>query len=327
MIEFSPSNPAVAFPLIVLSAVALDAAFGDPKAIYGRVSHPVVLLGRLIDHLDQAWNDRQASDSARRTRGMLASFLVIASAALPSWLFILIVRDISFGWVLEAAAISTLLAWRGLRDGVMAVAHGLDEGLNPGREAVSHIVGRTPDTLDHNGVARAAIESGAENLSDGVIAPLFWCLLLGLPGLAAYKAVNTLDSMIGHRTERFEAFGGFAARLDDAMNWLPARLTGLLICAAAVVLPMASGKDAFEAMRRDAGTHRSPNAGWPEAATAGALGLALGGPRIYQGETVEEPFMGHGRAEATASDIAASVVLTQTAYLLALAAILALWIW
>jgi adenosylcobinamide-phosphate synthase len=169
---------------------------------------------------------------------------------------------------------------------------------------VQHVVGRDPDTLDEPGVARAALESLAENLSDAVTAPIFWALLLGLPGILAYKAINTADSMIGHPSERHEHFGWAAARLDDLLNYLPARIAGMIMCAAAAVVPGGSARAAWEAMWRDAPKHRSPNAGWPEAAMAGGLGLALAGPRVYDGEPVEDAWMGAGgRADATAADV------------------------
>ncbi|MGH6959089.1 MAG: adenosylcobinamide-phosphate synthase CbiB, partial [Dongiaceae bacterium] len=188
---------------------------------------------------------------------------------------------------------------------VAAVAEALEAGgLPAGRYAVSHIVGRDPEQLDDAGVSRAALESLAENFSDGVTAPLFWGLLLGLPGLLAYKAINTADNMIGHRTERHEAFGWAAARLDDLVNLLPARLAGATLAAAAAFLRSTDPAVAWHTMRRDAPKHRSPNAGWPEAAMAGALSLALNGPRAYHGEFIDDPWMGAGgRSDATPGDI------------------------
>jgi adenosylcobinamide-phosphate synthase len=207
------------------------------------------------------------------------------------------------GWVPLALAMGTLIAVRGLYDHVAAVAAGLEQGLAPGRRAVAHIVGRDPASLDAHGVARAAIESTAENFADGVVAPLFWGMLFGLPGMAAYKAINTLDSMIGHRSPRYVHFGRFAAHLDDVANWLPARLSALLILGAALCLPGMTPDAGWRAMWRDASRHRSVNAGWPEAAMAGALGLRLAGPRRYAGELVDDAWMGNGRAAATPSDI------------------------
>ena len=196
-----------------------------------------------------------------------------------------------------------LLANRDLFDHARRVASGLDKSLSEGRHAVAHIVGRDPETLNEAGVARAAIESVAENFSDGVVAPMFYYVLFGLPGILAYKAVNTLDSMVGYRNERFGSFGWAAARLDDIVNLPASRLSGGLIVLAAYLLPGMSGRDALAAMRRDAYKHRSPNAGWPEAGMAGALGVALAGPRVYGGRHVEDHWMGSGRQEASPHDI------------------------
>ena len=203
----------------------------------------------------------------------------------------------SWGWIVESLAAFALIAQRGLYLHVRDVAVALRrDGLDGGRRAVAHIVGRDPEALDAHGVCRAAIESCAENFADGVVAPVFWYLVAGLPGLAVYKAVNTLDSMIGHRSGDYRAFGAASARLDDAVNLLPARLSGLTAALAALATPGADARAALAAMRRDAGNHTSPNAGWPEAAFAGALGIALAGPRSYGGGTVGGAWMGDGRA-------------------------------
>jgi adenosylcobinamide-phosphate synthase len=233
-----------------------------------------------------------------------------------------LLAGLPFGWLVEGLIASTLFAFRGLYDAVRAVAHGLGDSLEAGRNAVSRIVGRDPASLDAGGVARAAAESAAENFSDGFVAPVFWFLLLGLPGLLAYKAVNTLDSMIGHRNARFEAFGKVAARLDDAVNFLPARLAGLLLVLAALPLPGASAAGAWRSMLRDAPKHRSPNAGWQEAALAGALGLALAGPRQYGGQVVEDHWMGDGRRNVTAADLGRVLDLYLTAGALLFAAVI-----
>jgi adenosylcobinamide-phosphate synthase len=227
------------------------------------------------------------------------------------------------GWVVEGLAMSTLLAQRSLVDHVQAVAAALRRSLPEGRLAVSQIVGRDPETLDHPAVARAAIESLAENLSDGFVAPLLWGALLGLPGMLAYKALNTLDSMVGHRTPRHLHLGWASARLDDLANLLPARLTGALLCLAALMLgPTAAGR-AWTAMCRDARLHRSPNAGWPEAAMAGALDLRLAGPRAYGGRMVEDAWMGDGRAASTPADIEAAIRLAWAGWGLAAVLLLA----
>ena len=340
---------------ILLLAMAVDLVAGDPKWLYRLLPHPVVLLGRLIDALSRSLN-RQALPRGRRIiRGGLCSLLVVGLAGgigvalhvllagLPfGWIvdglctvlvvglaagfglaLHLLLAPLPFGWIVEGLLASSLLAFRGLYDAVRAVARGLGESLAAGRAAVGHIVGRDPASLDAAGVARAAAESAAENFSDGFVAPVFWFVVLGLPGLLAYKAINTLDSMIGHRDARFEAFGKVAARLDDAANLLPARLAGLLIVLAAVLLPSASAAAAWRAMRRDAPKHRSPNAGWQEAAVAGALGLALAGPRHYGGQRVEDHWMGDGRSAVTAEDLARVLDLYLTAGGLVFAAVMA----
>jgi adenosylcobinamide-phosphate synthase len=229
--------------------------------------------------------------------------------------------------VAVALIASTLIAQRSLHDHVERVATALEqEGLAGGRQAVSQIVGRDPDALDEAGVARAAIESLAENFSDGVVAPVFWLAIGGLAGGAAYKAINTADSMIGHRTPRHSDFGFAAARLDDLVNLPASRLSALLIVLAAAISNNASASNAWTAVWRDARHHRSPNAGWPEAAMAGALGLSLAGPRVYGGVTVDDATMGDGRREAGAQDIRAALALYRRAdgILIALVAALAL---
>jgi len=258
--------------------------------------HPVVWIGALIAALDRRL-------PRRRRAGVLAMLVVLAVSVAPTAALAFVLQG--FGGVLLLAVLgSTLLAQRSLDQHVAAVATGLRLGLQQGRAAVSQIVGRDPERLDAAGVARAAIESLAENFSDGVVAPAFWGALLGLPGMAAYKAVNTADSMIGHRTPRHERFGWFAARLDDWLNLVPSRLAALWLLLAALLMPGARSGQAWRAVWRDARRHRSPSAGWPEAAMAGALGLRIAGPRFYHGVASTDGWMGDGRAEATADDIA-----------------------
>jgi len=291
-------------PTILLLALALDAAFGDPDRLYRAVAHPITLIGRGIGWLDGRCNRDSDRAGVRRAWGTAATAIIAGAALLLGWLLHRGLQALPLGWLVEAGLMSTLIAQHGLFKHVAAVATGLERnGLKGGRDAVRHIVGRDPDSLDEPGVARAALESLAENFSDGVTAPLFWALLLGLPGILAYKAVNTADSMVGHRTPRHEAFGWAAARLDDLLNLVPARLAGLLLAAAALLMPGGDPRSALRTMWRDAPKHRSPNAGWPEAALAGALGLALAGPRRYHGERVDDAWMGSGRAEATIDDI------------------------
>ncbi len=288
---------------IMLLAFALDVALGDPPWLYRALPHPVVWIGRLIALTDLHLNRPAAGPRARFWLGLAATTLVVFLAVLAGWMIHWICGLLPHGWIVEGVLVASLLAYRGLYDHVKAVALGLDESLAEGRAAVAKIVGRDPESLDEPGVARAASESLAENFSDGVVAPLFWLALLGLPGLCAYKAVNTLDSMIGYRSERYLFFGRAAARLDDGVNWLPARLAGVLIVLAAFFLPGAAGRGAWRVMWRDAPKHRSPNAGWPEAALAGALGFALAGPRHYGSETVSDPWIGDGRAELSGRDL------------------------
>jgi adenosylcobinamide-phosphate synthase len=287
----------------LLLALALDAVFGDPRWLWRRVPHPVMAMGAGIARREARWLDLTAPAAEQARRGRLASLSVIGASALLALAVQELCVRLPLGWLLLGLTMSTLIAARGLYDHVAAVAVGLEQGLDEGRQAVAHIVGRDPASLDVHGVARAAIESSAENFADGVVAPLFWGALLGLPGMAAYKAINTLDSMIGHRSPRYLHFGRFAARLDDFANWLPARLAAFLILAAALCLPATTPGAGWRALWRDASRHRSANAGWPEAAMAGALGLRLAGPRRYAGELVDDAWMGDGRAAATPTDI------------------------
>lgn len=261
-------------------------------------------MGALIGWTDRRWNREGASAGARRTAGIAAVVLLLLAATGGTILFVSLSSSLGLvGTLVLGIVASSLVAQRSLHDHVARVAGALeDSGLDGGRQAISMIVGRNPATLDQPAICRAAIESLAENFSDGIVAPAFWTGAFGLAGGAAYKAINTADSMIGHRTPRHEAFGWAAARLDDVVNLPASRLTALLIVAAA---PLAGGsaRGAWRAVRRDARHHRSPNAGWPEAAMAGALGLRLAGPRIYGEELIEDAWMGNGRAEATSADI------------------------
>jgi adenosylcobinamide-phosphate synthase len=303
--------------LVLVVALALDAIFGEPEALWRRVPHPVVAIGGVIGWADRSLNRRSLSPVIRRLVGLGFVLALAGGSFLLGRVTEAILLPQPLGWLPLAALASMLIAQRALHDHVAAVAKALQaEGLEGGRRAVAMIVGRDTRRLDEAGVARAAIESCAENHSDGVVAPAFWFALLGLGGLVAYKAVNTADSMIGHRSERHAAFGFGAARLDDALNLLPARLSGVLLAGAAFVL-REDGRAALRAMRRDAPRHRSPNAGWPEAAMAGALGLALGGPRVYVEGPVEDVWLhGEGRREATAQDIRRALRLFVTACVL-----------
>jgi adenosylcobinamide-phosphate synthase len=305
MPQIVPAMPAMSNATILLLALVIDAAVGDPEWLYRAIAHPTVLAGRLIDWLDQGLNNLADSPAWQRFWGIVAVVFLVGGALTLGWIIVALLDLFPLGWVVVAALMSTLLAQNGLYRHVRAVADGLDQaGLAGGRDAVQHIVGRDPETLDEAGVARAAIESLAENFSDAVTAPTFWALLLGLPGLLAYKVVNTADSMIGHRTERYQHFGWAAARLDDLLNLIPARLAGAALCGAAFLLSREQGRAAWQAMWSDARKHYSPNAGWPEAAMAGGLGVALGGLRVYDGERLDDAWMGDGgRTDSTTADI------------------------
>lgn len=284
----------------------------------------MVWIGALIDLLDRRLNRAALPGAVRKRNGILALVLLLVVVGVPAALIGWGLRVLPYGWVIEALLAASLLAQKALGRAVAAVADGLDRSLEEGRRAVSAVVGRDPKALDEAGVARAAIETLAENASDGVIAPLFWLLVLGLPGIALYKAVNTADSMIGHKNPKYLDFGWAAARFDDVVNWIPARLTGLLLVMAARLMPGASAAAAWETMLSDAKKHDSPNAGWPEAAMAGALGFALGGPRTYEGEVHDLPTMGRGRADLTSGDIRSSLKLYGVMLNLALAGCVAL---
>ena len=298
--------------LIILSlALLLDRFVGDPPQLWQRMPHPVVLFGKAIAWGEKRWNNRNFSAAVLRRNGMwLTVGLVAVCVVLGLVIEVLLPFAGTAGAVAEILVVTVLLAQKSLADHVKAVALALrEEGLEGGRRAVSMIVGRNPEHLDEGGVSRAAIESLAENASDGIVAPAFWFLLGGLPGLFAYKMINTADSMIGHLNDRYRDFGRFAAKLDDVANYIPARLTGLLASlATAVTKDKLSGREAFSVMRRDARLHRSPNAGWPESAFAGGLGLALAGPRQYGTEKVEGPMLNaSGKRDANADDIDAAL--------------------
>ncbi len=275
-------------------ALAIDAATGEPERLWRRIGHPVTWFGAAIAAADARLN----AGSRRRARGAIALAVVVAAFALPALAVGVVLGALPplLGVVAEALLASALIAHRSLYDHVAAVARAAT--LAERRRAVSLVVGRDPDALDEAGVARAAIETLAENLSDGVVAPAFWFALGGLPGIVAYKVVNTADSMIGHRTPRHEAFGWAAARLDDAMNYVPARLTALATLA---LSPRARTR--WRAVVREARRHVSPNAGWPEAAFAAALGVALGGPRRYGTREVDGAWLNPEGREATGADI------------------------
>ena len=294
---------------IVVAALAFDALIGDPDWLWRRLAHPVTLFGVAIGWLDRTLNREDWSPEQRKWAGIASVVMIVTAAELVGLLLqIGLHRSFAGNMVLGLIA-SIFIAQRSLYQHVARVREafaqgGLDQGgLVAARQSVSMIVGRDPELLDEAGVCRAAIESCAENFSDGVVAPVFWLALLGLPGLIAYKAINTADSMIGHHNERYESFGWAAARLDDLVNLIPARLSALLL---AISAPVAGGSigTSLSVVKRDAAKHRSPNAGWPESAMAGALGLALAGPRGYPGYVVDDPFLNAGaRKDAVPDDI------------------------
>lgn len=318
---------ALAFRFGMLAvALVIDRIVGDPSTLWRRVPHPVMLMGRAVERLDAALNDRRLRFAGRRRRGIVAVLLLVAGAGMLGWLVATGLARLPFGLGLEVLLVAVFLAQKSLLDHVSAVERALRKGgIGGGRAAVSQIVGRDVAQLDEAGVARAAIESAAENFSDGVVAPAFWFALFGLPGLLVYKVVNTADSMIGHRSPRHHAFGWAAARLDDVMSFVPARLSVLLVSAAALLSRRPAGA-AIRAALADARKHKSPNAGWPEAAVAGALGLALGGPRRYGETEVDGAWLNaRGWQDATSADIRAAIRQVDVAWaVLAVASALAM---
>jgi adenosylcobinamide-phosphate synthase len=313
--------------LLTLIALLLETFFGYPERLLRAIGHPVTWMGRLIDDLDRLLNRDAANALIRRATGALALLLLVGIVAVVASAVERSLTLLPFGLIGVAVVASSLIAQRSLHQHVAAVVAALEQrGLAAGREMVAKVVGRDVEVLDEAGVARAAIESLAESFSDGVVAPAFWLVVAGLAGCASYKAINTADSMIGHRTPRHQAFGYFAAKLDDLANLPASRIAAMLIVMAAAMTPGASALNAWRAVRRDARHHRSPNAGYPEAAMAGALGLALAGPRVYAGVAVDDALMGNGRREATCKDIHAALDLYQSAdaILIGLMALLAL---
>ncbi len=295
-------------------ALAIEAVFGYPDALFRAIRHPVVWIGAAFSYVDRNLN---RPGPARRVFGTLSLLAVLTVVCVLAWALQSLLLPQPGGVLILAILASTLPAQRSLYRHVRAVADALETGgVAAGRVAVAHIVGRDPDRLDQAGIVRAAIESLAENFSDGIVAPAFWGAVLGLPGMAAYKAINTADSMLGHRTERHEEFGWASARLDDLVNLPASRLAALFL-----ILASLSGA-AIRAVLRDARRHRSPNAGWPEAAMAGALGLRLAGPRVYHGMRVEDSWMGDGSADPTPSDLRRALALYCRACAIQFAAIL-----
>lgn len=302
---------------ICLLAILTEAAFGYPDRLFCRIGHPVTWMGAFLEWLDRRWNRDGDPPGRRQALGASAMIVLVVSTGALAWLL----QVLALAALPHVAALlllgllaSSCLAQRSLDAHVRAVAAALEAGgVDAGRRAVAAIVGRETASLDAAGIARAAIESLAENFADGVVAPAFWLAVLGLPGGMLYKAINTADSMIAHRTPRHADFGFCAAKLDDVASWPGARLAALWLVLAAAIVPGASSSEAFLVMRRDARGHPSPNAGWPEAAMAGALGIRLGGPRTYAGRRVDDAFIGDGPRRADAAAIRAALHLYRIA--------------
>src|SRR5579885_1682193 len=293
--------------LLTLLALLLEAMLGYPERVTRAIGHPVMWMGALVGALDRRLNREGRPNGQRKIAGVAALLVLIAASGGAAYLIQHWLLLMPLGMIPLAAVASTLLAQRSLYAHVDHVALALeDAGVEAARASVSHIVGRDTAALDEAGIARAAIESLAENFSDGVVAPAFWMMIGGMPGAAVYKAINTADSMIGHHSERYEQFGWASARLDDLVNLPASRLAALFLIIAASLTPGASASEAFAVVLRDAARHRSPNAGYPEAAVAGALGLALAGPRTYGGKPAEGTWIGNGRHAATADDLRAA---------------------
>jgi adenosylcobinamide-phosphate synthase len=289
---------------LLLAALFIDAIIGDPDWLWRRLPHPVVWIGKIISFFDRSLNSPDAAPGQRKRNGIVTLLSLVAVAAISGLIVHALAARIPGGEALIVFVAAILIAQNSLYWHVAAVRDGLQaNGLEGGRNAVAMIVGRDPEQLDEAGVSRAAIESCAENFADGVVAPVFWFALFGLPGLLVYKAVNTADSMIGHKNEKYVDFGWASARFDDLINLPASRLAGIFIALSAPLARGSVGKS-FACIFRDAGKHRSPNAGWPEAAMAGALDIALAGPRAYPGYTVEDPYLNEtGRNNASADDI------------------------
>lgn len=328
MVPLGVPREAVFDPFLILFlALVLDAYLGEMRLLFRVIPHPVVALGRVIDWLDHKLNRPDRGDAARRVRGV---FTLVVLCTFSGALGLTVQQAAAmapYGWALDLFFLVTMIAQRSLYDHVKAVADGLrDGGLGGGRAAVAMIVGRDTKSLDEHGVSRAAVESCAENFSDGVVAPVFWYVVAGLPGIMIYKTVNTLDSMIGHKSPHYRAFGWASARFDDLLNLIPARLAGVILSVAALFVGSAKPGRALATMLRDARKHRSPNAGWPEAAMAGALDLALAGPRRYGTEVVHDPWIGTGRARATQKDIRRALVMLWVGCLILWGLVVVIWL-
>ena len=289
---------------IVLLALAMDAMIGDPNWLYRKIPHPIAAIGCMMNQLDLFLNRPQVKNPTKKILGVLFIIIALSVAGIIGWGMQTGLKLMEFGQLLEAILVSIFLAQNSLYRHVRNVAQALvSDGLDAARLSVSHIVGRDPATLDDSGVCRASIESLSENFSDGVIAPVFWYLITGIPGILMYKTLNTADSMVGHLSPKYRYFGWASARLDDVANFIPARLTALLIFLTALIIPSTKGFKSLRSCLTYANLHRSTNAGWPEAAMAGALDIRIAGPRVYNGIVVNDPWMGDGNPNLRTNDI------------------------
>ncbi len=296
-----PFGPHVLFVLLI--ALVLEAALGNMYLVFRVLPHPVKVIGNAVAFFDRKLNRPRRGEWMVRIRGILVVVLFCSVAWVVGRSLETVASGWRYGWLIEVACLVILLAQRELFDRVRDVATALERGLPQGRAALHHVAGRDPSALDRHGVARAAVESCAENFADAVVAPAFWYLMAGLPGLFIHKTVSTLDSMIGYRSPRYRAFGWASARLDDLLVLIPARLAGIILVIAAVFTPSGRPWSALTVMMRDAGNHSSPNAGWPEGAMAGAFGFSLGGTRRYKGHVAKDNWIGSGTARLTPVDI------------------------
>ncbi len=294
--------------LPLLLGYLLDLIFGDPE----RLPHPIVWFGKMI-----SWGEHRLNRGQHRmAKGAVMSVAYILLVFFVLWGLIRLIPNAILWGVLNTIIIFYCLAGTTLIREVRNVFLALDESLEAGRKQVARIVGRDTSELTAQEVRTAALETLAENLSDGVIAPLFWLAVLGVPGMVAYKMVNTLDSMIGYRTERYKDFGCWAARIDDIANYIPARLT-------AVLMVIASGKlSLLKFVWRNGRKHASPNSGYPEAALAGALDCRFGGPHYYFGELFDKPFIGENERDLTTADMLKAVRINRIAEVMMIALVI-----
>lgn len=306
--------------IILFSAIVLDMLVGDPDWIWRKYTHPIVWFGRAVGHIEKKLNFSLLTNNQRKIRGVLALACLVSGAVILGLLFVSVLSRVGFfGQILEIIIIAIFIAQKSMSDHVERVIKPLRENnIEEARTSVSMIVGRDTKQLDESSISRATIESMSENFSDGVVAPIFWFAILGLPGLFAYKMINTADSMLGHMTEKYQDFGWASAKLDDLVNWLPARLSSLLIILSGVFRGETNTiLSASKVILRDAKQHRSPNAGWPEAAMAGVLGVALAGPRTYAEYSVDDAYMNEtGRQKLTFNDVKSAKIVFWTACLI-----------